>query len=175
MNYTKSKLTHGYANRILTIDLGTGAIATPDLDPEVRDYFIGGRGLGLYLLHQAITPRTTAYDPENPLILANGPLGGIPQFPGTSKCMAVSLSPLTGIPGVSNFGGYFGAYLKYAGFDALEITGKSDQDCHDRHRRLSAGDLHDGSARRSTRSSTWRRTIVDRFVRAGPRQRRSSF
>ena len=35
---------------------------------------------------------------------------------------------MTGIPGVSNFGGHFGAYLKYAGFDALEITGKSDRD-----------------------------------------------
>lgn len=39
--------------------------------------------------------------------------------------MAVSLSPLTDIPGVSNFGGHFGAFLKYAGFDALQITGKS--------------------------------------------------
>ena len=42
--------------------------------------------------------------------------------------MAVSLSPLTGVAGVSNFGGHFGAYLKYAGFDALEITGKSATD-----------------------------------------------
>ena len=40
--------------------------------------------------------------------------------------MAISLSPLTHIPGVSNFGGHFGAYLKYAGFDALEITGKAE-------------------------------------------------
>ena len=39
--------------------------------------------------------------------------------------MAISLSPLTHIPGVSNFGGHFGAYLKYAGFDALQITGIS--------------------------------------------------
>jgi aldehyde:ferredoxin oxidoreductase len=126
MNYTKTKLIHGYANQILTIDLGTGAIATPALDPRVRDYFIGGRGLGLYLLHRGITIDTTADDPENPLIVANGPLGGIPQFPGTAKAMAISLSPLTGIAGVSNFGGYFGAFLKYAGFDALQVTGKAD-------------------------------------------------
>lgn len=128
MHFTKSKLVHGYANRILTIDLGTGGIATPDLEPVERDYFIGGRGLGLYMLHKAITPRTTASDPENPLIFANGPLGGIPQFPGTSKCMVVSLSPLTGIPGVSNFGGHFGAFLKYAGFDLLQVTGKADKE-----------------------------------------------
>ena len=129
MNYTRTELTHGYANKFLSIDVGTGVIETPQLDSRVKDYFIGGRGLGLYLLHQAISLETGAYDPENALILANGPLGGIPQFPGTSKCMAVSLSPLTGIPGVSNFGGYFGAFLKYAGFDALRVTGKSERHC----------------------------------------------
>ncbi len=125
MNYSKSQLQRGYANKILAIELGSNNIATPELDPEVRDYFIGGRSLGLYLLHRSVTPDTRAGDPENPIILANGPLGGIPQFPGTAKAMAVSLSPLTGIPGVSNFGGYFGAFLKYAGFDALKITGKA--------------------------------------------------
>ncbi|MFA6345907.1 MAG: aldehyde ferredoxin oxidoreductase N-terminal domain-containing protein, partial [Syntrophales bacterium] len=125
MNYTRSALAHGYAGKLLTIDLDRRSVETPELAPEIRDYFIGGRGLGLYLLHRRLTPRTTPDAPENPLIFAPGPLGGIPQFPGTSKCMAISLSPLTGIPGVSNFGGYFGAYLKYAGFDALEIVGKA--------------------------------------------------
>jgi aldehyde:ferredoxin oxidoreductase len=127
MKYTKAKLNRGYANRILTIDLGNGSMEAPELDPKVRDYFTGGRSLGLYLLHRAVTLSTMATDPGNPLILANGPLGGIPQFPGTAKAMAVSLSPLTGIPGVSNFGGYFGAFLKYAGFDALQVTGKADR------------------------------------------------
>jgi aldehyde:ferredoxin oxidoreductase len=125
MKYTNAKLEHGYANKILNIDLDTATITAPELAPEVKEYFIGGRCLGLYLLHQAITAQTRAGDPENPLILANGPLGGIPQFPGAAKAMAISLSPLTGIPGVSNFGGYFGAYLKYAGFDALKVTGKA--------------------------------------------------
>ncbi len=128
MIYDKTPLQRGYANRILDIDVGSGAITALEPDPEVRDYFIGGRGLGLYLLHRSIIPETRASDPENPLILANGPLGGVPQFPGSAKAMAVSLSPLTGIPGVSNFGGYFGAFLKYAGFDALKVTGKADRD-----------------------------------------------
>jgi len=123
--YTKSHLVHGYANQTLAIDLGTGSIQIHKLDPKIRDFFIGGRGLGLYFLHKRITAKTSAFDPENPLILSPGPLGGIPQFPGTSKCMAIALSPITHIPGVSNFGGHFGAYLKYAGFDALEITGKA--------------------------------------------------
>lgn len=127
VNYERRTLKRGYANRILEINLDLGSITMPELDRQVRDYFIGGRSLGLYLLHSSTTPDTKATDPENPLILANGPLGGIPQFPGTAKAMAVSLSPLTGVPGVSNFGGYFGAYLKYAGFDALKITGKAGQ------------------------------------------------
>lgn len=128
MKYPQRAISRGYTNRILTVDIGSGTIATPDLDPQVRDYFIGGRSLGLYLLHKAITPDTTADDAANPLILANGPLGGIPQFPGTAKAMAVALSPLTGNPGVSNFGGYFGAFLKYAGFDALQVTGRCDRE-----------------------------------------------
>ena len=128
LRYTKTPLNHGYANQIVTIDVATGDIHINPLDPKIRDFFIGGRGLGLYFLHKRITPKTSAYDPENPLILSPGPLGGIPQFPGTSKCMAISLSPITHIPGVSNFGGHFGAYLKYAGFDALEIIGKGRKD-----------------------------------------------
>jgi aldehyde:ferredoxin oxidoreductase len=128
MNYSTSKLQNGYANQILTVDVTGRTCAAPPLDPKVRDFFVGGRGLGLYLLHRAVSAGTKPTDPANPLIIANGPLGGIPQFPGTAKAMAISLSPLTGIPGVSNFGGYFGAFLKYAGFDALQVTGKADRD-----------------------------------------------
>jgi aldehyde:ferredoxin oxidoreductase len=127
MKYTKTSLQHGYTNRILALDLGTKSISVLPLPAQIRDYFIGGRGLGLYLLHKKINARTTADDPQNPLIFSPGPLGGIPQFPGTSKCMAISLSPITHIPGVSNFGGHFGAYLKYAGFDALELTGIAEK------------------------------------------------
>ena len=128
MDFTRGPIQRGYTNKILSIDLSSGSINAPELDAQVRDYFLGGRSLGLYLLHKAITSHTKASDPENPLIIANGPLGGIPQFPGTAKAMAVSLSPLTGIPGVSNFGGHFGAYLKYAGFDALQVSGKAARD-----------------------------------------------
>ena len=119
MNYTKGSIVRGYTNQILNVDLAGNSIAVSELDAQVRDYFLGGCSLGLYLLYKAVNSRTIAMDPENPLILANGPLGGIPQFPGTAKAIALSLSPLTGISGVSNFGGHFGSYLKYAGFDGL--------------------------------------------------------
>ena len=118
----------GYANQILTIDLHSGVIDARVLDPLVRDYFVGGRAMGLYLLYRRVSPNTSPYAPENPLIFSPGPLAGVPNFPGTSKCMALSMSPHTGIPGVSNFGGHFGAHLKFAGFDLIEITGKSEND-----------------------------------------------
>lgn len=174
MKYTQTRLNHGYANRILTIDLGSGEIQAPVIDPTVRAYFIGGRALGLYLLHKGIQPRTTAGDPENPLIFAPGPLAGIPQFPGTSKCMAVSLSPLTGIPGVSNFGGHFGAYLKYAGFDALEVTGKSGREVMiviDGFR----GEVSMTDAPAVDHVFNLEREIVDRFVREGHDQKEIVF
>ncbi len=87
MNFSKTKLVRGYTNKLLNVDLATGKIESADLNPEIRDFFIGGRSLGLYLLHKNTTLRTLPADPDNPLILAPGPLGGIPQFPGTSKCM----------------------------------------------------------------------------------------
>ena len=80
MDYEATKLQRGYAGRMLTIDLAANAIEAPEIEEKVRDYFLGGRGLGLHLLHQSITATTKATDPENPLILANGPLGGIPSF-----------------------------------------------------------------------------------------------
>ena len=128
MQFTKQQLVHGYANRYLEIDLNRNDIFLKPVDPSVRDFFIGGRGLGLYFLHKLTEPRMSAYDSKNPLIFSPGPLGGVPQFPGTAKCMAISLSPLTHIPGASNFGGHFGAYLKYAGFDAMLLTGKAKTD-----------------------------------------------
>ena len=50
------------------------------------------------------------------------------SFPALPRRWQWRSRPLTGIPGVSNFGGYFGAFLKYAGFDALKVTGKSDRE-----------------------------------------------
>ena len=174
MQYARSPLCRGYANQTLSIDLSTGLIEASRLDPRMRDFFIGGRGLGLYLLHQRVTAQTGAYDPENPLIFSPGPLGGIPQFPGSSKCMAISLSPLTRIPGVSNFGGYFGAYLKYAGFDALTVTGIADTDTmividsFTSEVTLAKAPLADSVFELE-------QTLVDQFLRAGRDRREMAF
>jgi aldehyde:ferredoxin oxidoreductase len=174
MKYVRGTIQRGYTNRILCVDLSSEAISTPELNADVRDYFLGGRSLGLFLLHKAITSHTKPDDPDNPLIIANGPLGGIPQFPGTAKAMAVSLSPLTGIPGVSNFGGHFGAYLKYAGFDALQVTGIANRDVFifvDAYK----GEVTLESAPSDEEAFDMERDIVERLTSAGYDKRHIAF
>ena len=67
-------------------------------------------------------------DPENEIIISTGPIGGTTQYPGAGKSLVVSLSPLTGSVMDSNVGGYFGPLLKFAGWDAIEIQGKAQND-----------------------------------------------
>ena len=94
----------------------------------MKDLFVGGRGFGLWQLWNAVTPATRWNDPENEIIISPGPVAGITQYPGSGKSLVVTLSPQTDIPIDSNVGGYFGPLLKFSGFDALELQGKSDQD-----------------------------------------------
>ncbi len=79
MQYSPKPLNNGYTNQYLTVDIGEETITINKLDSQERDFFIGGRGLGLYFLHKKITSKTTAYDPENPLILRNVD-GAKPEF-----------------------------------------------------------------------------------------------
>jgi aldehyde:ferredoxin oxidoreductase len=95
---------------------------------QMKDLFTGGRGFGLWLLWNAVDRDTHWDDPENELIIANGPISGITAYPGAGKSTVVTLSPLTGSVIDSNGGGYFGPYLKFAGWDDLEIQGKADSE-----------------------------------------------
>lgn len=85
MHYGRGTIERGYTNRVLRVDLAARSAAVRTLDPKVRDYFLGGRALGLYLLHRAVTAATRPEDPENPLIVANGPLGGSPSSRGRPR------------------------------------------------------------------------------------------
>jgi aldehyde:ferredoxin oxidoreductase len=92
---------------------------------KTKKTFIGGKGYDLWLLWNAVQPTTRWNDPENALCIAAGPLGGTPIYPGSGKSIVATLSPTTGSVIDSNVGGYFGPYLKFSGFDALEIQGKT--------------------------------------------------
>jgi aldehyde:ferredoxin oxidoreductase len=108
--------------------LSDNTIASKPVTQQMKDTFIGGKGFGLWYLWQGVTPETKWNDPENEIIIAAGPVGGITQYPGAGKSLVVTLSPLTNCVIDSNVGGYFGPYLKFAGWDALEIQGKAQGD-----------------------------------------------
>jgi aldehyde:ferredoxin oxidoreductase len=129
-DYTQGKIEKGYNNRTLYINLGSGEIKEKEVDQRMKDIFIGGRGFDLWLLWSSLPKdRITKWDdPENEICISSGPLGGTPLYPGSGKSIVVSISPLTHSIMDSNVGGYFGPYLKFAGFDALELQGKADSD-----------------------------------------------
>jgi aldehyde:ferredoxin oxidoreductase len=126
--YTVPKVHRGYAGQTLYVNVGTGHIESRPVTEEMKRIFIGGKGFGLWRLWHAVTPQTRWNDPENEIVLASGPIGGTVLYPGTGKSLVVAISPLTRIVVDSNVGGYFGPLLKFAGWDALELQGKAEQD-----------------------------------------------
>lgn len=126
--FTPSLPDKGYNNRSLYVNVGTLEVKEKPVTQQMKDVFIGGRGFGLWHLWNAVKPTTRWNDPENEIIISPGPVAGITQYAGTGKSLVVALSPQTDIPIDSNVGGYFGPLLKFSGFDALELQGKSDRD-----------------------------------------------
>ncbi len=126
--YTKKELYRGYTDKILYINVGGNEIKEKDVPAQMKEKFVGGKGYGLRLLWDATTPNTKWNDPENEVIISSGPIGGITQYSGTGKSLLVSLSPQTDSVMDSNVGGFFGPFLKFSGFDALELQGKADKD-----------------------------------------------
>ncbi len=126
--YETRPVEHGYANRTLYVDLSTNTIRSRPVTQQMKDIFTGGRGFCMWLLWNAIQPTTRWDDPENEIIIAGGPIGGITAYPGSGKSTVVTVSPLTGSVIDSNAGGYFGPYLKFAGWDALEVQGIAERD-----------------------------------------------
>src|SRR5665647_1501264 len=114
----------GYMGKILRINLTTGVISKEDLDFELAKKFIGGRGLGTKIFSDEVDPKVDPFAPENKIIFINGPLSGT-ATPTGGRYMVVTKSPLTGTIASSNSGGDWGAYLKYAGYDAIIVEGKA--------------------------------------------------
>jgi aldehyde:ferredoxin oxidoreductase len=127
-DYELRPVERGYAGRTLYINLGDNSIQEKPVTQQMKDLFTGGRGFALKLLWDAVSPQTKWNDPENELVIANGPICGITAYPGSGKATVVTLSPLTENVIDSNVGGYFAPFLKFSGFDALEIQGKAEED-----------------------------------------------
>jgi aldehyde:ferredoxin oxidoreductase len=128
--YEFSEVQKGYANQTLCINLTTHEIKIEPVSDEMKEKFIGGKGFDLWLMWNNLPKdRVVKWDdPENEICISSGPLGGSIFYPGSGKSIVTTISPLTGIIIDSNVGGYFGPYLKFSGFDVLEIQGKSEEE-----------------------------------------------
>jgi len=122
------QLDKGYAKRWLKVDLSTNEISIHPVTQQVIDLWTGGKGFDLWLTFQEIDRETKWDSPENPICFSPGPLGGTISFPGSGKTLVTAVSPLTYSMMDCNVGGYFGPHLKFAGFDALMVTGKAEED-----------------------------------------------
>lgn len=126
--YSWAPIDKGYNNRTIYVNVGTHSIMEKPVSQQMKEKFIGGKGFGLRLLWDATTPTTKWNDPDNEIVIGMGPICGITQYSGTGKSLVVTISPQTDIVIDSNVGGYFGPFLKFCGFDALELQGKSDKE-----------------------------------------------
>ena len=115
---------NGWMGKILRVDLTSGVCSARPLEPSVAKDYIGGRGLGIYLLNQEVDPTCDALSAENSLIMATGPLTGT-GAPTGARYMVMTRSPLTGAITCSNSGGMFPTEFKRTGFDAIIFTGRS--------------------------------------------------
>ncbi len=127
-NYQWTPLERGYTDKILYINVSDNSIKEKQVPAIMKEKFIGGKGYGLRLLWDATKPDTKWNDPENEIVISSGPIGGITQYSGSGKSLVVTISPQTDIPIDSNVGGFFGPFLKFSGFDALELQGKAEKD-----------------------------------------------
>jgi aldehyde:ferredoxin oxidoreductase len=114
-------MPNSYHNHYLHIDLAERSVTSFSLPDEVLDRYVGGKGIGAYLLAQHQDPAAPPFAPENALIFVVGPLTGT-QGP-SMRSLAVFQSPVTRLFTDSHFGGFWGQELKSAGYDGLLITG----------------------------------------------------
>lgn len=110
-----------FEGRTLRVDLHTGKSERGVLGKEITDAYIGGRGLGAYLLLDLLPAGVHPLSPENVLMFLTGPLTATP-FSGTGKYLVVTKSPATGGFTDSYSSGLLAVTLRYAGYDALIVT-----------------------------------------------------
>ncbi len=120
---------HGYAGRVLRIDLSSGRIVKEKTDPRYMRKSIGGRGFNSMRLHDELTRDVDPLSPENMLLFGVGPLTGT-LLSASAYTTISGKSPLTGILGDSAAGGHFGPEIKQAGYDQIIVTGRSARPCY---------------------------------------------
>ena len=119
-------MPHGYAGKILHVDLSNQKIEIEEPDESFYRSYLGGRGIGYHYLMQQVPAKVDPFAPENILALATGVMTGAP-LPASCRFSAVGKSPLTATAGESEAAGFFGPELKMAGFDAVVFKGRAEK------------------------------------------------
>ena len=113
-----------FTGKILRVNLSNEKISSETIKESFYRRYFGGRGLISYYLLKELKPRIDPLRPENKLIFACGPVTGAPVS-GSGRNSVGAKSPLTGAYGEAEAGGFWGAELKQAGFDAIIFEGKA--------------------------------------------------
>jgi len=113
-----------YTKKVLRVNLTAGTCTAEPLNLEWAGQYLGQRGLATKYLTEEIDPRVDPLAPGNKLIFATGPLTGTAAATG-GRYSVITKGPLTGAIACSNSGGYFGAELKFSGWDMVIFEGRS--------------------------------------------------
>lgn len=116
----------GWTGNILRVNLTNKTWKTETFTEEFARKWVGGRGFAAKMLFDELKPGIDALGPENKLVVALGPIAGIPA-PNTGKVVVAAKSPLTGFYGDGNLGSNVASQLRKAGYDVLIVEGAADR------------------------------------------------
>lgn len=116
----------GYTGRVLWVDLENERMRVEEPPERWYRMYLGGMGAVAYYLLRELEVGVDPLGPDNLLVMATGVITGAP-FSGSGRNAVGGKSPLTGGFGESDVGGYWGAELKHAGFDAIIFKGASEK------------------------------------------------
>jgi len=116
----------GYRNCILRVDLSMGKVSKEPLPENALRLLLGGKGLGAWMMVNEQPPGVDPLSPANHLIFNVGPLTGT-TAPTAGRLGSTTKSPATGTYSDAYCGGYRGQTFKYAGYDALVVTGAASE------------------------------------------------
>ncbi len=115
----------GFFGRVLRVNLTTGQTSVEEPDSKIYRRYVGGRPLALYFLLREMPAGADPLGPDNKLVLMTSPTTGYP-ISGQARHTAAARSPLTGALADSQCGGWWGAELKFAGWDGIIVEGQSE-------------------------------------------------
>src|SRR5215475_9770420 len=116
----------GYFGRALVVDAATAAAAVLPLEEEVLRGYLGGAGLGAWLMHRLAPPGADPLGAQAPLAFVFSPLVGTP-LTTSAKFAVVAKSPLTGMLNDALSSSHFAISGKLTGYDAIVVHGACDR------------------------------------------------